>query len=76
LNYHQHYSLEANEEEEEEDQKKTLADGGSVKSRAVVLEGLPEEDTTSSVGARDRQQQEKESVGEEVDSNLGSDRRT
>jgi hypothetical protein len=42
LNYDQHYSLEANEEEEEEeDHKKTLADGGSVKSRAVVLEGLP-----------------------------------
>jgi hypothetical protein len=77
LNYLQHYSLEANEEEEEEeDHKKTLDDGGSVKSRAVVLEGLPEEVTTSSVGARGRQQQEKESVGEEVDSNLGSDRLT
>jgi hypothetical protein len=75
LNYHQHYSLEANEEEEE-DHKKTLGDRGSVKSRAVVLEGLPEEDTTSSVGARGRQQQEKESLGEEVGSNLGSDQRT
>jgi hypothetical protein len=75
LNYHQHYSLEANEEEEE-DHKKTLGDGGIVKSRVVVLEGLPEEDTTSSVGTRGRQQQEKESVGEEVDNNLGSDRRT
>jgi hypothetical protein len=64
LNYHQKISLEVNgEEEEEEDHKKTLADGGRIKSRAVVLEGLPEENTTSSVGARGRQQQEKESVG-------------
>jgi hypothetical protein len=75
LNYLQHYSLEANEEEEE-DPKKTLGDGGSVKSRVVVLEGLLEEVTTSSVGARGRQQQENESVGEEVDSNLRSDQRT
>jgi hypothetical protein len=42
-----------------EDHKKTRADEGSVKSRAVVLEGLPEEDTTSGVGARGRQQQER-----------------